>query len=481
MRREDRLILGILLPVAGLAGVTAEVVPWACAWIMLLGAFVVACLVSWYTSRDPFAPLLPVAGYLFLGIGVRGLALREGWVPNPYSVPVGDQGVVVGVFLLTTVAMISTTLGYRSATGLRLGQRWKRRKWSSSGGQPYGVRVWCVLSAAVGVASLLIMRNRFGGVPGFGAAPSVVVSQIYKGGLFWVEMLAFFPLSAVFLAWGHDRLGVVGRTFLCVNFMLVLAWFVVAGRKSLLFELMFGLLVLRHYLRRRIRGRVLIVALVPALLVVSFAFYFKDYGLRVDSITAQYSHQSVPEAVAAPLIDRSYDFDAATMIVSRTRSVEDYRLGSTFDDLLWFYVPRQWWPDKPLSFGYTFAGEFFPGANLTSSYTPSMVGELYLDFGVIGVILGFYMFGLVLRATYEALVGKGTHLGIAVYIIVLFRLTNMIEGPITTHIEFLLAELLPVAVFVGGRTFLRLTGDDRESVGVGGGRSLGSAVSLTRQ
>ena len=136
------------------------------------------------------------------------------------------------------------------------------------------------------------------------------------------------------------------------------------------------------------------------------------------------------------------------MILDKTRSVDDYRFGSTFEDLLWFYVPRQLWPDKPVSFGYSFGPEFFPGANVTAVVCAIDGGRTLPRFRLIGVAGGFYLFGIALRACYESFASRRSRLSVAMYAIILFRLTNMVEGPISTHFEFLLAELTPIAVLV---------------------------------
>jgi Putative O-antigen polymerase len=452
--------LAVAGPGLAVMAVTAAAAPWLCAWLLLLLAFVFAWRVSWRTSRDPFAPLLPVTGYLFLGMGIRGLALREGWLPNKYNVPLGDQWLTVSVWLLATAATLACVFGYRSGTGVRLGRRWGRARWTGTRWPQEVVAGFAWAAALIGVASLILLRHRFAGVAGFGQTPAAVVSQTSEGGLFAIDMLAYFPLIGVLLTWRRAGLGPLGRLACLVNLAIVVGWFLLAGRKSLLFELILGLVLVRHYLHRRVSGRALVALVVPALILVSATFYFKDYGFNGQAIKDQYSQQPAWEAIVDPLLDRSYQFDAATMIVAKTTSVDDYRLGSTFEDLLWFYVPRQWWPGKPVSFGYSFAQEFFPGANLTDAYTPSMVGELYLNFGVIGVVFGFYLFGLVLRACYEAFARRGTQLATAVYVVVLFRLTNMVEGPISTHIEFLMAEVLPLVVFVAVSRLLIGTGQD---------------------
>ena len=91
-----------------------------------------------------------------------------------------------------------------------------------------------------------------------------------------------------------------------------------------------------------------------------------------------------------------------------------------------------------------------------------MVGELYLDFGLIGVAGGFYLFGIILRACYESFAGDRSQLSVVTYAIILFRLTNMVEGPISTHVEFLLAELAPIAcVAVTNSVLTRAVGAPR--------------------
>ena len=441
------LMLAVGMAVATLA-VTAAVYPWLCAWLILCTAFAAAWAISWHTSRDPFAPLLPVAGYVFLGIGIRGIAVREGWLPDSYNLPLGDQWLMVFVWLLGALAIACCCLGYLSRTGIRIGRgpgaaRAIRRK------IPREVLVgFSAACALVGALSLVLLSHRFAGVSGFGQTPAAVASMTSEGGLFGIDMLAYFPLVGALLLWRARGAGGIGLIVLAANLALVAAWFVIAGRKSLLFELFLAIAILQHYLRKPIRGRTLVLLVIPALCVVSLAFYFKDYGFKTQSIEAQYSDRPTWEAVVDPLLDRSYQFDAVTMIVNKTRSVDDYRLGSTFEDLLWFYVPRQLWPDKPVSFGYSFGPEFFPGASSTASYAPSMVGELYLDFGLIGVAGGFYLFGILLRACYESFANGRSRLSAVTYAIILFRLTNMVEGPISTHLEFLLAELTPIAFLV---------------------------------
>jgi oligosaccharide repeat unit polymerase len=448
MTGPARVLAALACVVVIVLALLAVAAPWLCAWLILLATAMLSWRVSWRTSRDPFAPLLPITAYLFLGIGVRGLALREHWVSNSYNIPVSNEWLTVSVWLLGALAMLSCTVGYSSVTARRLGRKWAKWQWTGRQWRNETVTGFAVVTAAVGVVSIALLHHRFANAIGFGHTPAAVASQTADGGLFGMDSLVYFPLTGLLFSWGRRGLGLLGQCAKVVNSAAIVTWFLLTGSKSLIFEVAVGILILHHYLHRRISGRLLILCGIPALIVVSLAFYFKAYGFQLNDIKSQYSDQPAWEAVVDPLLDRSYQFDAASMILAKTKSVNDYRLGGTFEELLWFYVPRQWWPTKPVSFSYTFPGEFFPGVTEVASYTPSAVGELYLDFGVPGVLVGFYFLGVLLRASYEGLARNRSQLSIAVYAMVLFRLTNMVEGPIATHVEFLMANLLPTGVLI---------------------------------
>lgn len=60
-------------------------------------------------------------------------------------------------------------------------------------------------------------------------------------------------------------------------------------------------------------------------------------------------------------------------------------------------IPRILWPGKPtISLGTEFSILF--GFTATSSYAISQLGELYINFGIIGVVIGFAVFGILYRA-----------------------------------------------------------------------------------
>jgi len=70
-----------------------------------------------------------------------------------------------------------------------------------------------------------------------------------------------------------------------------------------------------------------------------------------------------------------------------------YGLGRTLLDSLTVVIPRAVWPSKHGSFGVWLSDTLY-GAGLTANSVPTWPGELYFNFGWIGLILGMYATGV---------------------------------------------------------------------------------------
>jgi len=72
-------------------------------------------------------------------------------------------------------------------------------------------------------------------------------------------------------------------------------------------------------------------------------------------------------------------------------------------------VPRSIWPDKPLSlsleFGHTYLSSFFEGS--ATYYSPTLLGDAYMNFGPLGIVLVFSVLGYLLRRWYRWSYGAG--------------------------------------------------------------------------
>jgi hypothetical protein len=147
---------------------------------------------------------------------------------------------------------------------------------------------------------------------------------------------------------------------------------------------------------------------------------------------------------ADALISRSYGLDAemaSQVWLDKTQG--GYLGGSSLYSIVYSWVPRQLWPDKPKAFSEWFGENIFSFSPQSGDrfFSPSYTGEWLLNFGVPGVAIGWLLFGLGLSAC-----DRIQDLGVRVT--VLLGLTHLVEGSLVT--QFWLA-----APFVIGAILVR--------------------------
>lgn len=85
------------------------------------------------------------------------------------------------------------------------------------------------------------------------------------------------------------------------------------------------------------------------------------------------------------------------LIVKGTESGHPYKLGSTFQPLLYVFFPRVFWSDKPVgNSALQLNREFHISADPDTFISPSHLGEWYWNFGIAGVIVGMALSGALL-------------------------------------------------------------------------------------
>jgi hypothetical protein len=86
--------------------------------------------------------------------------------------------------------------------------------------------------------------------------------------------------------------------------------------------------------------------------------------------------------------------DTVEVIVTKTGHGVPFRHGDTLGSLLTAFIPRLIWPTKPgIQVGLLVAKEFFPGESAEVNLSPSHLGELYWNFGFLGVLFGMPVIG----------------------------------------------------------------------------------------
>lgn len=146
-------------------------------------------------------------------------------------------------------------------------------------------------------------------------------------------------------------------------------------------------------------------------------------------------------------------FDIFAMIVGAGSQEFPFLWGRTYLDLFYQPIPRALWPDKPWSFDIRI-GEMLTGTR--TGIPPGMAGELYLNFHVIGIVLGMYLFGRLCRAAYRGALSQPRDPGkVLLYALLLpFLPLLMLRSFMavgTTALVYLVPALLAIRYIQGGR------------------------------
>jgi hypothetical protein len=74
-----------------------------------------------------------------------------------------------------------------------------------------------------------------------------------------------------------------------------------------------------------------------------------------------------------------------------------YLLGSGFVPAFLFFIPRSIWPDKPIASGGVITDLYYHTTTPTNNIPNTIVGEMYMNFGVFGVFFGLLLIGMIVR------------------------------------------------------------------------------------
>jgi hypothetical protein len=95
--------------------------------------------------------------------------------------------------------------------------------------------------------------------------------------------------------------------------------------------------------------------------------------------------------------ERSSMKHSVAMIVTGTGDTQQFQRGHTLAPLLTAFIPRLIWPDKPdVETGQLVNKEFHVSDEAATNISPSHLGELYWNFGWLGVLAGMPIIGALL-------------------------------------------------------------------------------------
>jgi hypothetical protein len=228
------------------------------------------------------------------------------------------------------------------------------------------------------------------------------------------------------------------------------------GSKIILFFFTLAMTLVYHVIRRRVspvRLAVLVVLFVPVLSL--YTIYIREYVVlgELRSIESNEGWLSLLWLlVTRELASNFVQLQALTLVVDRVPDVLEFQHGRTLLAMLTIAVPASWYPEKYLTAPGVFTLAIDPDRWVREGTTlpPVLIGEMYMNFGTTGVVLGLLCFGAVFGSIRRTVKRRGSDPATAVlYALSVAMLAHYIRGELVSPTVLLLIFALPTIVLLG--------------------------------
>lgn len=405
-------------------------------------------------ERDVFAPIHLFVIYIVFTVHLRTLIIINGnsGILQPLYDSGGEElrGLLGLGLAATAIFLVFLYVGYYGKLAERLCAPVPRLTTTP----PEGPEVLAALLLAAGISIPIgaLLHSLIG--EAVAAGRFTAVTRV--GGIFWMGYLLRFAIFGAMIPFvvalmRPRSLPVVVTAGFAIS--AALGVFVLWPKKIVLANQVLALMVCFHYLRHWIRPRTVIFVGMIALLSLPLLSAFRYWGFEGLSPVrlAQLSELvwDNPSFLFRDLLMRSFGAESLVLIFDDFRRTGVYEFGGTLLEATRWFIPRSLWPEKPPTYAITFGQQFLARTNFFSvnvSGTPTVIGELFLNFGFLGLTVGAWMVGVFLRIPYAYLIVKGQSIGsVLLYATFLAGAVILVEGPIEPQIMDMFVSL----VFVG--------------------------------
>ena len=400
-------------------------------WVILLGAVIAApnFYLIYKGKFNLFNPIVFAAwSYFVPAFFFGGLILASGLSQPFYLIFVEDERYNLPLTLVyVALGYGGLALGFLFPFGKKIGDQINVRlpKWDW---KPDNVFLPGILLLCIGIGNSIIAF-------GYGILGYQKVDEIgaYDGLIF---LLTLFWLEASFLLW----ISIFKVKEINFNHLLIIAFIIITamtksafqGNRGSLFQIF--ILVACAFMfsgrkiepKHRVYGTILLVLAIFVGMIYGTAFrnikqsedrvsldeYTEFIGTTFDKLVEQDLFENLGEGISA-LTERIEGVSSLAVVVSNYEKLEPYEesyglKNNIINDSIYFFIPRPLWQNKPVgSEPRKYADLYFNYSE--NSFTVTPMGDLLRNFGPIGVPLGMFLLGFLLRIIYAALVESGDY------------------------------------------------------------------------
>lgn len=223
-----------------------------------------------------------------------------------------------------------------------------------------------------------------------------------------------------------------------------------------------------HYKRRRVGVKFVAVALAsgmlafPAIQVLRGTLIQKTGGppqnladvSQLASSTLEYfgslSAEDFANLAVASVFDRSQGIDALSLVVKYTPERAPWGLGESYVDIpMQLFVPRSFWPDKPILQTHHDFERTYMGIRFYAQASQHVLADFYSNFAVFGLIGGALAFGMAFKSFYLLqLFSDGRKEILLVYSYVILNGVHKLEADFVAGTVIMVRALIMIAFAV---------------------------------
>ncbi|MBD3341422.1 MAG: O-antigen polysaccharide polymerase Wzy [Candidatus Lokiarchaeota archaeon] len=390
---------------------------------------------------DLFSPLAVFTFFYLLLFGFKAIDQ----VAFNREAILADEIYHIKTLLYAIIGLHFFQIGYFSEIGKLIARKIKSFPdgWSNR-----RIKIVTFFYSSFSIISFLVMIFLSGGFSSYFLNIHQNMISVVSGSA--IIFLAVLAIKIPFLIWLYQILK--KRRFslkFFIYFLLVCFLLISLGERGHFVTLIFSIIVSYHYLKKRINFLKLAgLGLFMALFLVIFGMYrdftTQDYKIKKAGLDLKLGVTSTYHIFMS-------NFDQLIRVKDVIKFVPeelDYQIGGTFLNLFLKPIPSRLWKEKPQGAGIVISKEIYPKHYQAKvSVAPSLLGELYLNFHIIGIIVGMFFTGIVGRALYSFLLKNiNNSNGFIVYLFLLSSIYSELRGDFAVVTSFLVFNLVLLAI-----------------------------------
>ena len=260
------------------------------------------------------------------------------------------------------------------------------------------------------------------------------------------------------------RYNLTSATWLLVLFVpptMVLSFF--TGSKELVLAPLISIAFAHILVKREIKARWVVAGLTGIVVLYPIAAFYREYvlvenqlgamdALRYPGRTLSFLFAFLGGSNPIEYLQAGLDATATRLnllgvlgtIVRDTPGVVPYQGGWTLSFLFISFIPRILWPGKPqTTVGQWVTDNYGAGPGVISSTGISWPGELYMNFGIVGVLIGMVLLGIWIRGAHQFTLGRDlSNLRLLAAVIVMWQVGTTIERQIIAPVTGLVVSFI---------------------------------------